>query len=655
MAEKILLTHGCAPGDITCLTALPRDIAAAYPGRFEILVNTHCKPLWDYNPHVRFVQGSHPPGVRHLPMSYGRYIREANHSKLHFVTAFHRDFQHRTGIEVPCLQPKGDFYLQPDHLSTRPIEGRYWVVIAGGKSDFTTKVWSAHRWQQVVNKLKEAGIHAVQCGARHRGHSHPVLEGVLDLVGRTDLRELLWILKHADGCIVPVTFAMHAAAALDIPCVCIAGGREHWWWEAYVNVSGVNNFGDYCAPVKVPHRYLHTQGLLDCCLDRGCWRNKILKKQRDSRNSYCKYPVPDELEQIIPKCLHMISVEHVVEAVMSYYEDGTLPPIGKTPEIKLPGPPPPPRITLPSAPLDLFAPMDKLLEVTQAVETPDAPKLLAKFKQDKNLTQLTTAAGPRDRILDHKLIGGRYTICVLMYGDYHDLHKACLNSILRTVPPKRRQLRIATNAICQQSKNWLDRLHGDGEIHTLMHNRENIKKYPAMRKLFHDPANPITDRWVIWFDDDSICSRDDEWWEKLGQVIVTASPKHQKIVGSVRIWNFNPAQLKWMSTRPWYRNRPWQLKNGREAPNGNKVLFACGGFWAAEMDALRAAMVPDEQIGHNGGDYMVGAQLWQAGYGVYSWNNQKQFVHTSSVGRRGLKEVHTGMPGWRPGGIAKVG
>ena len=65
-------------------------------------------------------------------------------------------------------------------------------------------------------------------------------------------------------------------------------------------------------------------------------------------------------------------------------------------------------------------------------------------------------------------------------------------------------------------------------------------------------------------------------------------------------------------------------------------------------------MIPDDQIGHNGGDTMIGLQLWQQGYRTAAWNSGKKQVNTSGVGRRGLNEIHTGMPGWIPGGVSKT-
>jgi ADP-heptose:LPS heptosyltransferase len=327
MAEKIVLTLGCAPGDITCLTALPRDIATTYPDRYEIHVATHAKSLWRHNPYIAGVhtfensQCKAPLNLRRIPLPHACFIKEANRCKLHFVTAFHRAFQKAEGVTVPCLKPKGDLYLDPEQYKNPPVSGRYWLIVTGGKSDFTVKVWSARLWQRTTHMLRERGVNLVQTGALHRGHYHPPMDGALNLVGWGDLRDLMWLIYHSEGVICPITCMMHMAAVFDKPAVVVAGGREHYWWEAYVNIKGMQTFGPYAEPVKVPHRYLHTQGMFKCCEDRGCWQNKIIHTQADKHGRYCKLPKSDGYGQIVPQCLMTITPELVVDAVMSYYED----------------------------------------------------------------------------------------------------------------------------------------------------------------------------------------------------------------------------------------------------------------------------------------------------------------------------------------------
>ena len=95
-------------------------------------------------------------------------------------------------------------------------------------------------------------------------------------------------------------------------CVVIGGGREEPWWEAYTNCYTPTSWGDACEPVKVEHTYLHTVGLLDCCRDRGCWKNKVTSDEKDGKRSYCKRPVKAEGGQRVPECMNMITAAHVV-------------------------------------------------------------------------------------------------------------------------------------------------------------------------------------------------------------------------------------------------------------------------------------------------------------------------------------------------------
>jgi len=655
--QQLVLALGCAPGDITCLTALPRDIATTYPGKYEIHAATNCKSLWSHNPYIAGVHSSPPNGMMQVILDYGRHIKEADLCKLHFLTAFHRNFQRRTGVAVPALHAKGDLHLSEQQRREYPISGRYWVIVPGHKADFTTKAWSMMRWQQLVDRLGNAGLHMVQCGSKHGNNTNPQLSGVIDLVGETDLRDVLWLVAHAEGVICPITSFMHIAAAFDKPCVCIAGGREHWWWEAYVNVQGIKNFGPYCKPVVRPHRYLHTQGKLDCCKTRGCWKNKVLHTERDKHRSYCKYPTDDSYGQKIPKCLEMITVDHVFEAVMSYYTNGELPPIGDPKNIAVPAKVADisPKLFVPGR-LDLTAPISrKTIEVPPpAVLPPTIPEIVAKFKGDRVREQQGPTIGGGD-VFDNPIIGGSMTICVLMYGDYPEMHRSCLGNILKTTAKDRRQIRVATNALCTKTRLWLEQLKEEGHIHTLINNTENKKKYPAMRQLFWDPDNPITTKWIVWFDDDTIANRNMNWYPDLAHKIIAEYPKKARMVGDLYFFQLHTSQIAWAASRPWWRGRQLQTKNRQPAPNGTNIWFAAGGFWALETAAMRAAGIPDPDIGNNGGDYMVGLQIWQQGYHTAAWNSGKRQVFTSSVGRRGLSEIHTGLPGWQPGGVSKKG
>ncbi len=119
------------------------------------------------------------------------------------------------------------WYSQIEEITGEPTP--FWIVMAGGKPDYTIKWWSTQRYQAVVDNF-EGKILFVQCG--EADHHHPALRGAIDLRGKTDLRQFVRLLYHAQGVLCPVTLAMHLAAAVETrpgmpkkrPCVVVARG-----------------------------------------------------------------------------------------------------------------------------------------------------------------------------------------------------------------------------------------------------------------------------------------------------------------------------------------------------------------------------------------------------------------------------------------------
>jgi ADP-heptose:LPS heptosyltransferase len=224
----------------------------------------------------------------------------------------------KLGVEIRPHAFKGDIHLskeekrwmsQIDEL-TGQTNTRFWIMVAGGKQDFTAKWWDPERCQQVVDHFRDR-ILFVQCGASGNNHTHKSLNGVIDLLGKTDLRQMVRLMHHADGVVCPVTMFMHLAAAVETkpgraqnrPCVVVAGGREPSQWEAYPH-----------------HAYLHTNGCLPCCDNGGCWKSRVLPlgDGEPQDESLCLYPVRSVSGAVIPRCLDMISAEDVIAAIERY-------------------------------------------------------------------------------------------------------------------------------------------------------------------------------------------------------------------------------------------------------------------------------------------------------------------------------------------------
>ena len=310
--QKLILKCSLSPGDIVTLTAAVRDLHLAYPGEYVTDVRTPCPALWENNPHITRIEDT-DPDARVIVMEYP-LIHRSNQEPVHFITAYTAFLAEQIGRPIRATAFKGDIYLSDQERGwmsqVEEAEGkgtRFWIIVSGGKTDFTAKWWDAARWQGVVDHF--AGrIRFVQVG--EASHKHPALRGVLDLRGKTDLRQLVRLVYHADGVLCPVTSLMHLAAAVPWkhsnglrPCVVVAGGREPSHWERYPG-----------------HAYLDTIGQLPCCDLGGCWKSRVVPLGDGSTKdkSLCERPVLVRKGVHIPACLDRITAQDVIRAVDGY-------------------------------------------------------------------------------------------------------------------------------------------------------------------------------------------------------------------------------------------------------------------------------------------------------------------------------------------------
>lgn len=314
--KKLILTNFQSPGDIVMLTAIIRDLHALYPGRFVTDVRTPFPELWEGNPYLTDLDEDEA-GVQVIPCSYPM-ITQSNHRPYHFICGFGEFLGDRLGIRIQPTRFQGDIHLTAKEME-RPqlpaevarLETDYWLVVSGGKYDYTIKWWDSERYQRVVDQLR-GRILFLQVGREE--DYHPGLNGVIDLVGKTDLRELVNLVYHASGVLTPTSLLMHLAAAVPCKpgfpsgraCVVIAGGREPPHWEAYPS-----------------HQFIHRVGALSCCERGGCWKSRTfplgIGDEKDRLENLCSNTVGS-----LPRCMDMIGADEVIARIDLYYQGGSL-------------------------------------------------------------------------------------------------------------------------------------------------------------------------------------------------------------------------------------------------------------------------------------------------------------------------------------------
>lgn len=321
--RRIILQNFQAPGDVVMITAAVRDLHVNHPGRFLTDVRTSSMPIWESNPHITKLD-ENDPRVEVHKLEYP-LIHQSNQGPWHFSEAFTEEIEDKLGVRIKKRLGRGDIHIGPNEETWGFTERsswfseygydpeiNYWILNAGYKNDFTCKMWPEERYQQVVDHFRGQLVF-VQVG--HKDHNHPNLEGVINLVGKTDDRQLIRLVWSSSGVVTPVSYPMTLAAAVPIrvgkclgqpnrPCVVIAGGREPNQWQAHAN-----------------HQFIHCCGALPCCSSGGCWASRVKPigddDEKDHRNM-CKYVVKKSNGEELPYCMDMITAEEVIRRMEIY-------------------------------------------------------------------------------------------------------------------------------------------------------------------------------------------------------------------------------------------------------------------------------------------------------------------------------------------------
>ncbi len=313
--RRVILKCDHGASTTVMLTAAVRDLHASCPGQFQTDVRTRHNELWRNNPHLRRLD-PRDPDVEQIDCNPPLTQRNDD-PPFHFIHGFLRHLENLLDVEIKPTVFRGDLHLSRREKSwisqlqeiTRD-EIPFWVLSAGGTFEKTIKWWDRERFQTVINAFRDR-ILFVQVGAE--GDHHPELSGVVDLRGKTDLRQLIRLIHHAQGVLCPLNLLMHLSSAVDTKpsspnraCVVIAGGGQSTQWQRYPT-----------------HQFLHTIGALTCCDTAGCGRHRTHSlddnSPSDSADKICVDVVDD-----LPHCMHMIGAADVIRSIQRYFDGGVL-------------------------------------------------------------------------------------------------------------------------------------------------------------------------------------------------------------------------------------------------------------------------------------------------------------------------------------------
>lgn len=299
----LLLKNYQQPGDVLVMTAAIYSLHRKYPGKYITHVDTPYPEIFKYNPDV--AEGpTNIEGIIPIEMHYPA-VHQSNQRGIHFMSGWCEHLGASLGVNVPLMTNRPRLYFS----KSLPEMNNFWVVCSGGKNDLTNKLWGHEKYQRVVDTINHytnpiGGVKFIQVGGNKEDHP-PLRNTFSNLVGMTPLRRLFDIIQLSRGVLCGVSLPMHIAAALEKPCIVIAGGREPVQWNAYPN-----------------QHYLHTVGVLPCTDARNepgpCWRSRVLP-QGDNRaldENPCLYPI-QQRDVTLPKCMTLIKPETVADLILT--------------------------------------------------------------------------------------------------------------------------------------------------------------------------------------------------------------------------------------------------------------------------------------------------------------------------------------------------
>lgn len=339
--RKLSFSLECAVGDAVVASATikalhetqPGLVLTDYTGFFARLSPDLGNDVFANNPYITPFD-ENDPDVEKITLDYGYGLCGGIYGggcgrSYHFLHSFAEYVSAKIGVHIELRDFRGDIWLsEQEQEPWLGMPAQYAVIDAGIKHDFTAKGWSVRRFQEVVNRTKDK-IAWVQVGGTN--DIHPNLDNVINMVGKTNIRQLIQIVHHSSLVLTPVSLPMHLAAAVQMPgevkplpwtiaerhlyhatknypdvkptrirpCVVIAGSREQRAWEQYPG-----------------HTWIGDDRKLSCGIGPGkaCWHNKTIRVDQDQ--NVCSLPVLDAgTTQWIPHCLDLITTDEVVNAI----------------------------------------------------------------------------------------------------------------------------------------------------------------------------------------------------------------------------------------------------------------------------------------------------------------------------------------------------
>lgn len=301
---EFVLENFLSPGDVLAMSAAIYSAKRAYP-EIKIGVRTSCDAIYENNPDV--VPAASLLEAKTIRMEYP-LIHSCDRLPVHFLQGYSDFLSEQIGKPFRLATNRPHLYFSEQEKAwvnqvqdSFGFRGKYWLVSVTWKNDYTCKKIPRDTLQAVVDHF--AGrVQFVAVGSAEHPRHH--LNGVLDLVGKTDARQFLRLCLNAQGAIGPESFMHHVFGALQKPMVTLCSGFLPPSWVQYGSA-----------------RILWKANAFACGRNGGkfaCWAARVVPlRDGDAKDkNLCALPV--FFDEPTAKCMAAIEPSEVISAVEDF-------------------------------------------------------------------------------------------------------------------------------------------------------------------------------------------------------------------------------------------------------------------------------------------------------------------------------------------------
>jgi len=167
------------------------------------------------------------------------------------------------GLDITKRRPISLFSAEDEErMRIRTGGNRYGIIAPGANS--STKRWTVEGFETIAHYLKdEAGLNVVLVGGPNENWSKISGLGILDLTGKTSLRELAALIRGAELVVANDSAIMQLAQELDVRTVSVFGPTNPWKYTKQNERVKVIRLDLECSPCESAQCRIERRKCLD--------------------------------------------------------------------------------------------------------------------------------------------------------------------------------------------------------------------------------------------------------------------------------------------------------------------------------------------------------------------------------------------------------